>query len=271
MGLVGDFHSLAVVLWVFLSARQSVLAQWQEGHPTCKNTHGSELSLEVLFKSMWRRRAEEQPANQGSCGKQVLKRRWWWWWWFSARKHWSSFQCFLHFAWGVDKVKCMLVTAVCVSVPHCVPTLLHGPLVVHCWADLQFVHWFHCYDKCRMQNVRECLYSLYAWLHFVWVVDHQKCIVVTRVCVCVLSVCLSVRGRIPTLLHGPNVTWENGRGCPIVVQYWVDLQSVHGLRCYDNTMKCVAEPSGNPPGPPHTARMPHTHTMHAAEGSPRRR
>jgi len=30
--------------------------------------------------------------------------------------------------------------------------------------------------------------------------------------------------------------------------------------------KCVAEPSGNPPGPPHTAR-----TTHAGEDSPRRR
>jgi len=41
------------------------------------------------------------------------------------------------------------------------------------------------------------------WLHFAWVVDDAKCIVVTRVCVCV-SVCLSVRGRMPTLLHGPG-------------------------------------------------------------------
>jgi len=112
---------------------------------------------------------------------------------------------FLHFTWGVDEAKCVLVTAVCVSVcvsvPHHIPTLLHGPgcklrkcrgcpLVVHCWVDLQFVHWFRCYDKCRMQNVRECLYSLCAWLHFVWVVDHENCIVVTRVCVCVcVSVC----------------------------------------------------------------------------------
>jgi len=32
-------------------------------------------------------------------------------------------------------------------------------------------------------------------LHFAWVVDDAKCIVVTRVCV-------SVRGRMPTLLHG---------------------------------------------------------------------
>ena len=29
--------------------------------------------------------------------------------------------------------------------------------------------------------------------------------------------------------------------------------------------KCVAEPSGNPPGQPHAARMPHTHTTHAAK------
>jgi len=38
-------------------------------------------------------------------------------------------------------------------------------------------------------------------LHFAWVEDHEKCIVVTRVCV---SVCLSVRGRMPTVLYGPG-------------------------------------------------------------------
>ena len=32
-------------------------------------------------------------------------------------------------------------------------------------ADLQSLHRFHCYDNIgRMQNVSECLYSLYAWL-----------------------------------------------------------------------------------------------------------
>jgi len=35
--------------------------------------------------------------------------------------------------------------------------------------------------------------------------------------------------------------------------------------------KCVAEPSGNPLGQPHAARMPHTHTAHAGEDCPRRR
>jgi len=31
-----------------------------------------------------------------------------------------------------------------------------------------------------------------------------------------------------------DVTWGNGSGCPLVVHYWADLQSVHGFRCYDN-------------------------------------
>jgi len=35
----------------------------------------------------------------------------------------------------------------------------------------------------------------------------------------------------------PDVTWGSGRGCPLVVYYWADLQSVHGLRCYGNTME----------------------------------
>jgi len=48
-------------------------------------------------------------------------------------------------------------------------------------------------------------------------------------------VCLSVPCHIPTLLHGPRcVTWGNGRGFPLVVHYWADLQSVYGFSCYDN-------------------------------------
>ena len=31
-----------------------------------------------------------------------------------------------------------------------------------------------------------------------------------------------------------RLTWGNGNGCPPVVHYWADLQSVHVLRCYDN-------------------------------------
>ena len=43
-------------------------------------------------------------------------------------------------------------------------------------------------------------------------------VVVTAVCV---SVCV-------------DVTRGNGRGYPLVVHYWADLQSVQGFRCYDN-------------------------------------
>jgi len=50
----------------------------------------------------------------------------------------------------------------------------------------------------------DTFYKFVCWLllHFALVVDDVKCIVVT--CVCVWSVCLPVRGRMPTLLHGPG-------------------------------------------------------------------
>ena len=50
-----------------------------------------------------------------------------------------------------------------------------------------------------------------------------------------LRVCLSEAA----CLHyctDPDVTWRSGRGCPVVVHYWADLQSLHGLRCYGNTI-----------------------------------
>ena len=50
----------------------------------------------------------------------------------------------------------------------------------------------------------------------------------------VTAVCVSVPRRIPTPPHGPGCKLANGRGCPLVVQCWADLQSVHGFRCYDN-------------------------------------
>ena len=57
---------------------------------------------------------------------------------------------------------------------------------------------------------------------------------VTRVCVCVcvcvsVSDCLSAAVR-PHYCTDPDVTWRRGRNCPLVVHYWADLQSVHGLR-----------------------------------------
>ena len=60
---------------------------------------------------------------------------------------------------------------------------------------------------------------------------HSRLYVSLCVCVCV---CLSAAA----CLHyctDPDVTWGSGRGCPLVVHCWTDLQSVHGLRCYGNT------------------------------------
>jgi len=77
-------------------------------------------------------------------------------------------------------------------------------------------------------------------LHFAWVVDDRKCILVTRVCMCVrmcVSFCLWVSRSLAAYPHYctyPDVTWRNGRGYPLVVHYWADFQSVPGFRCYDS-------------------------------------
>ena len=111
------------------------------------------------------------------------------------------------------------------------------------WFDFKQNVIDHVIDKWR-DRLRSCVHAgvgnfehmlRNCSLHFAWVVDHEKCIVVTHVCV---SVSVPVRVRMPTLLHGPDphVTWGSGRGCPLVVHYLADLQWVHGLRCYGNTM-----------------------------------
>ena len=54
------------------------------------------------------------------------------------------------------------------------------------------------------------------------------------------SVCLSVSlsaAACPHYCTDPDVTWLSGRGCPLVVHYWGDLQSVQGLHCYGNIMR----------------------------------
>jgi len=116
------------------------------------------------------------------------------------------------------------------------------PPVVHYWADLQSGHGLHCDGNItRTRNVREYMLVL------------ALCLVTFRVsrrpremycghahlCVCVslcLSVCLSA-AACPHYCTDPDVTWESGRGCPLVVHYWADLKSVQGLRCYGNTME----------------------------------
>jgi len=49
-----------------------------------------------------------------------------------------------------------------------------------------------------------------------------------------LCVCLSL-AAFSHYCTDADVTWGNGRGCPLVVHDWADLQSVHGFRCYDNS------------------------------------
>jgi len=71
-------------------------------------------------------------------------------------------------------------------------------------------------------------------LHFTGVVDDAKHIVVTCICLCVcLCVCLSA-AACPHYCMDPDVTWVSGKGCPLVVHCWADLQLVPGLRCYGN-------------------------------------
>ena len=133
-----------------------------------------------------------------------------------------------HFMWHLSDV---IIASVCLSV--CLdPDVTRGngrgcPQVVHYWADLQSLHGFRCYDNvARTCNVSECLYSLCAWfnssvtmkdvlsslngcwkclwlslLHFAWVVDDAKKMYCGHARLCV---CRSVRGRTPTLLHGPG-------------------------------------------------------------------
>ena len=51
-------------------------------------------------------------------------------------------------------------------------------------------------------------------------------------CLC-LCVCLPL-AAFPDYCSDPDVTWRNGRGCPLVVHYRADFQSLHGSHCYYN-------------------------------------
>ena len=50
-----------------------------------------------------------------------------------------------------------------------------------------------------------------------------------------MCVCLSAAVP-PHYCTDPDVTWGHGRGCPLVVHYWADLQSGHGVRCHGNNV-----------------------------------
>ena len=71
-----------------------------------------------------------------------------------------------------------------------------------------------------------------------------------RLCVCVcVSVCVSVRGRMPTLLHGPGCKLGSGRGCLLMCTIGRICNRCTGCVAMATLWQCVAEPSGNPPGP----------------------
>ena len=71
------------------------------------------------------------------------------------------------------------------------------------------------------------------------------------------SVCLSA-ASCPHYCTDPDVTWGSGRGYPLVVHYWTDLQSVHGLHCYGNTSNAWQSPTviRQTDRTPHALRMP---------------
>jgi len=82
-------------------------------------------------------------------------------------------------------------------------------------------------------------------------------------CVC-LCVCLSL-AAFPHYCTDPDVTWGNGSGCPVVVQCWADLQSVHRFCFYDNVVpntKCWLHMVQLKLLPSH-----HYHTQWTAQGS----
>ena len=83
----------------------------------------------------------------------------------------------------------------------------------------------------RFLNMLQQHQSMHS-LHFAWVVDNAKCMLVKHVCV---SLSLAA---FPHYCTDLDLNWGNGKGCPLVVHIWADLQSVHGFRCYDNRAGC---------------------------------
>jgi len=108
----------------------------------------------------------------------------------------------------------------------------------------------HIIGEASWSNARSSYYIL---LIFTFCVSRRRCKMYCghpRLCVC-LSVCLYVCQSAAVRPHyctDLDVTWRRGRGCPLVVHYWADLQSGHGLRCYGNitqTLVTSLRPSGD--------------------------
>ena len=94
----------------------------------------------------------------------------------------------------------------------------------------------------RVQFIaRNALQLLHATVTFCVSRRRRKNVLWSRasVCLCVcLSVCLSA-AVCPHYCTDPVVTWGHGRGCPLLVHNWADLQSGHGLRCYGNITRTL--------------------------------
>jgi len=149
-----------------------------------------QISLILMHNNFsWRQSGADQSA--------------WTLWWF----------CRLHC--GPVVPWCPLHTCRCLVGPQ--------PAVVSCWISETFsylvmitsITLYH-YDK---RNSCSLFLKYYSHsLHFAWVVDDAKRIVVTRVCVCVcLSVCVSVclsAAACPHYCTDSAVTWGSGRGYP---------------------------------------------------------
>jgi len=56
-----------------------------------------------------------------------------------------------------------------------------------------------------------------------------------------VCVCLSL-AAFPHYCTDPDVSWMNGRVCPLLVYCWVDLQLVHGFCCYDSIVQNTKYP-----------------------------
>ena len=82
-------------------------------------------------------------------------------------------------------------------------------LTVHVW---QWCGKFVIFTKCNVSNYSDHLLS--QSLHFMSLISVPRAFT---------HYCMDL-----------DVTWGNGRGCPLAVHYWADLQSVHGFHFYDN-------------------------------------
>jgi len=87
-------------------------------------------------------------------------------------------------------------------------------------------------------------------LHFAWVEDHETCIVVTCICV---SVCASVHGHMPTLLHRPGCKLGE---CALLGGFAIGARDALLWQRYGNAWQSPAVIR-------QAQRMPHALRMHA--------